>query len=169
MSTTSRVSFISLNKTLLVSCFSWGWWWWQWWWRSIFKGGALRLVRLFCLEMGSIFAHLSLALISIIIISIAIVITNTAVSSLFSLLQRHAEERDVQWPSMDQMTLVAEEPVVERKNCWFLVAKIDKDWQRLRKIAQILIFHVLPILQCYNAPKCFPPGLVADRSVKTKK
>ena len=144
MSTTSRVSFISLNKTLLVSCFSWGWWWWwQWWWRSIFKGGALRLVRLFCLEMGSIFAHLSLALISIIIISIAIVITNTAVSSLFSLLQRHAEERDVQWPSMDQMTLVAEEPVVERKNCWFPVAKIDKDWQRLRKIAQRLSFHVL--------------------------
>ena len=165
MSTTSRVSFISLNKTLLGSCFSWGWWWWQWWWRSIFKGGALR--RLFCLKMGDNAAHLLLAL--IIIISIAIVITNTAVSSLFSLLQRHAEERDVQWPSMDQMTLVAEEPVVDRENYWFPVAKIDKDWQRLRKIAQILIFHVLPILQCYNAPKCFPPGLVADWSVKTKK
>ena len=107
-------------------------------------------MRHFCLEMGSIFAHLSLALISIIIISIAIVITNTAVSSLFSLLQRHAEERDVQQPIMDQMTLVAEELVIDRENYRFPVAKIDKD------CCPNLDFPRFANPPRYNAPKCFP-------------
>ena len=62
---------------------------------------------------------------------------------------------------MDQMTLVAEEPVLDGENCQFPVTKIDNDCPNLDfpRFANPATLH---------ASKCTPPGLLRHLCMETK-